>query len=184
MIAYFLSIHWKSCNKMHFRIDLLNTNNLTEAGVKQKAFTVLNSHLFTKLISDKTSCIWTYSKIDKTVGFTFQWLLVKQWINSLKTASQPQARLIRSQMTSNRLRMITYSNTKPWITVHFKIYKLNRCTPTAKHINCNFSSKQISQKMHTRDISSMLYSFIISQFSKARPLTAPARTYSASTFTS
>lgn len=30
---------------MNFKIDLLSTNNLTEAGVKQKAFlTLFNSH--------------------------------------------------------------------------------------------------------------------------------------------
>lgn len=62
--------------------------------------------------------------------------------------------------------MITYSNTKPWITVHFNPYKLNRCVPAAGHTNYHFSSKQISQEMHTRDIFSILYYyFIISQFS-------------------
>lgn len=69
--------------------------------------------------------------------------------------------------------MITYSNTKPWITVHFNLYKLNRCTPAAEHTNYHFSSKQTSQKMHTRDIFSILYSFIISQFSTARPEQSP-----------
>ena len=47
--------------------------------------------------------MWTYSEMDKTGGFTFQWLLVKQWINSPETASPPRATLIRSQLTSYRL---------------------------------------------------------------------------------
>lgn len=41
--------------------------------------------------------------------------------------------------------------------------------PAAEHTNYHFSSKQISQKMHTRDIFSILYCFIISQFSTSRP---------------
>lgn len=41
--------------------------------------------------------------------------------------------------------------------------------PAAEHTN-DFSSKQISQKMHTRDMFSILYYFIISQFCTARGL--------------
>lgn len=68
--------------------------------------------------------------------------------------------------------MITYGNTKPWITAHFNLYKLNRCTPAAEHTNDD-SSKQISQKMHSRDIFSIFYYFIISQFPTVRPSQSP-----------
>lgn len=69
--------------------------------------------------------------------------------------------------------MITYSNTKPWITVHFNLYKHNRCTPAAEQTNYHFSSKQISQKMHTRDNFSIMHYFIISQFSTVWPQQSP-----------
>lgn len=111
-------------------------------------------------------------KTDKTVGFTFQWLWVQQWINSPKTARPLQAGLIRSQLTSNSLRVITYSSTKPWITVHFNLYKLKRCTPAAEHANDPFLLKT-NKPDDAGDTFGILYYFIISQFSMARPRPSP-----------
>lgn len=84
----------KTVHKIHFKIDLLNTNNFPEAGVKTEGtFFVLFFFVeqSTELISDKTSCVQTHSQEktnkqqpDKTVGFIFQWLLLQQWTNSLE----------------------------------------------------------------------------------------------------
>lgn len=59
----------KTVHKIHFKIDLLNTNNFPEAGVKTEGtFFVLFFFVeqSTELISDKTSCVQTHSQEKKT----------------------------------------------------------------------------------------------------------------------
>lgn len=115
-------------------------------------------------------------KTNKTVVFTLQWLLVMQRIDDSFT-------LIASQLTSNKLRMITYGSTKPWITVYFNLYKLEWCMPAEKHTNNYSTSKQISQELLARHIFRIWYYCIISQFFLGEALTEPARTHLASALT-
>lgn len=54
--------------KIHFKIDLLSTNNFPEAGVKTEGVIFVFSFFVeqsTELISDKTSCVKTHSQEKK-----------------------------------------------------------------------------------------------------------------------